>query len=611
MPEMPKTRKFSKRSRDLWKAWHENPVSVRWTAEHHIIAADLIAQIEDTHELVHQRERRLQDRDIRAQERRLGLVAPPAKEEEPGPEPPQPRDAPLRVPDLGLLYTGADAVFIHPPREVLENAPSLGARVVQHIERWYVFGPGSLRGQPAKVSDEQLALVHAIYALQEDGTRMFDEVDLCWRKGTAKSTLAGWLLLAELDPDAPVRGLDGHPVTDPYIPLLAFTEDQAASVTFRTVLAVAKGSLNSQSFRITDNFIARADDTGRLEPVSGSPSARDGAINTSCQCMDEGHRLVSDRLHEALSVMAENRMKTADSWQLCTTTSWEAGAGSFAEVEDERARTGRPHRLLYVFRGADPAKWDLTTEKGAAGALGEASPPGTPPGHGVLERWRTVKDDPKQLRYWGRVWCNIPSEGEASMDRPAYEDIEMASVSITAKSSVAFGLAREGRGGVIAGTDLTSSVGWIVGRYSTVSELEDALRAIVKAIPRPRKFTVEAIQLNRDRWLPEANRWVGDRDLNRRGRMLEHKAREEHDIIVRYLEASPGVRADEEAQKSLLAVRIVDLPDGKTVTTHANADFMALAFSYDAAQTRIRQGIDAKGGGMKMYDSFHSHGGFS
>jgi hypothetical protein len=69
--DLPKTRTWSRRSRDLWKAWHDNPVSKRWTDEHRIIAADLIAQIEDTQGLTHLRERRLQERDIRQQERRL------------------------------------------------------------------------------------------------------------------------------------------------------------------------------------------------------------------------------------------------------------------------------------------------------------------------------------------------------------------------------------------------------------------------------------------------------------------------------------------------------------------------------------------------------------
>jgi hypothetical protein len=602
MTPIPKTRKWSKRSRDLWKAWHENPVSNRWTAEHRLIAADLIAQIDDTEHLVHQRERRLQERDIRAQERRLGLVAPPAKEEEPEPQPPQPRDIKLRVPDLSLMHLGEKAVYVYP--HDLEG-PSLGPQVAQYIERWLVFGPGPLRGQPAKVSDEQLALIHCMYLLDPDtGARRFPEVDIILRKGTGKSTLVAWIALCELAADSPVRfggwtddgSPVGVPVVDPYIPLLAFTEGQASTVTFRAALAIAKGALNADLFRITDNWISRADDTGLLEPVSGSPSARDGSMNTSFTSADELHRLTSDRLHETVSVMQQNRMKVPDSWQLGTTTSWAKDDGSLAEVEDERARTKKPRGLLYVWRGADPMKWDLTSRKGAEGALDEASPPGMPKGYGVIEQWEAIKDDPVKLRYWARVWCNIPSEGDATVDRPAYDDLpEQRSPDVQPRTQVALGLARDREGCVIAASRLDAdSRGWIVGRYAGPDEVEAALHRIVKGEPRPRKFVVSEIQLNRERWLPHANRWVGDRDF--KGRMLEHRPREESEIVARYLEARPPVDDPEE----LRAVRVVDLPDGKTVTTSTPASFVALAIAYDAAQHGVRDG-KVKSSVVKVY----------
>jgi hypothetical protein len=602
IPSLPKTRKFSKRSKALWRAWHENPVSARWSPEHTIIAEDLIAQIDDTEHLVHQRERRLQDRDIRSQERRLGLTAPPAKEAEPEPQPPQPRDIALRTPDLSLMHLGEKAVYVYP--HDLEG-PSLGPQVVQYIEQWLVFGPGALRGSPAKVSDEQLALLHCMYLLNPDtGTRRFPEVDIILRKGTGKSTLVAWIAMCELAPDSPVRfgGWDedgspiGVPVVDPYIPLLAFTEGQASTVTFRAALAIAKGSLNSSSFRITDNWIARADDTGLLEPVSGSPSARDGSMNTSFTSADELHRLTSDRLHETVNVMQQNRMKVPDSWQLGTSTSWAKNDGSLAEVEDERARTKKPRGLLYVWRGADPMKWDLTTRKGAEGALDEASPPGMPEGYGVVEQWEAVSDDPVKLRYWARVWCNIPSEGDATVDRPAYDDLpEQRPPNVKPNTQVALGLARDREGCVIAAARLDDdNRGWIVGRYAGPDEVEEALRRIVNAIPRPRKFTVTAVQLNRERWLPHANRWVGDRDL--KGRMLEHRPREEPDVMARYLEDRPPV----DDPQVLSEVRVVDLPDGKTVTTNAPAGFVALAVAYDAAQHSIRSG-KAKSAAVKFY----------
>jgi hypothetical protein len=188
------------------------------------------------------------------------------------------------------------------------------------------------------------------------------------------------------------------------------------------------------------------------------------------------------------------------------------------------------------------------------------------------------------------------------MDRPAYPDgLSELTPYVTAKTPVALGLAREGNGGVIAATMLSNSAGWIVGRYSSVSELESALRSIITANPRPRKFTVEAVQLNRGRWLPHANRWAGDRDLNRHKRMLEHKPREESEIVARFLEANPDVWCrDDDARERLLSARVIDLDDDKIAVTHASADFMALAFSYDAAQTCIRTGM-VKSGEVKVY----------
>ena len=600
-PPIPKTRKWHKRSRETWAGWWNRPVSKQWERDHLATAERLIEQIDDVEHLVHQREKRLQIRDIHAQERVLGLRVPMKVEvDEPPPTPPEPRGVPLRVPDLSLLHRGEKCVLIAP--DDLEG-PSLGPLVCKYVEDWLVLGPGPMRGHPAVLTDEQLALLTAMYLLDPDtGARRFNDINLILRKGTGKSTLVSWLGLCELAPDAPVRfgGWDGRepvgvPVVDPYIPYQAFSEDQASTITFRATLAMAKGALNTDLFRVTDNFVARADDTGLLEPVSSSPAARDGSMNTSFTSADELHRMTSDRAHQTVTVMRQNRMKVTDSWVLGTSTAWAKDEGSYAEELDERARAGKP-RGLYVFRGADPMKWDLTSRKGAEGALDEASPPGMPRGHGVIDEWESVQDDPVQLRYFYRVWCNIPSEGDATVDRPAYDDLpEQRSPDVQPRTQVALGLARDREGCVIAASRLDAdSRGWIVGRYAGPDEVEAALHRIVKGEPRPRKFVVSEIQLNRERWLPHANRWVGDRDF--KGRMLEHRPREESEIVARYLEARPPVDDPEE----LRAVRVVDLPDGKTVTTSTPASFVALAIAYDAAQHGVRDG-KVKSSVVKVY----------
>ena len=67
------------------------------------------------------------------------------------------------------------------------------------------------------------------------GRRRFKRCALSLRKGSAKSELAAWLAAVELHREGPVRcdGFDaygrpvGAPVTDPYIPLVAYTEEQS------------------------------------------------------------------------------------------------------------------------------------------------------------------------------------------------------------------------------------------------------------------------------------------------------------------------------------------------------------------------------------------------
>src|ERR1051326_8674584 len=119
--------------------------------------------------------------------------------------------------------------------------PTLGPQVCQFIEENLVFGPGDLRGKPAVLDVEKRAFVYRLYELfpknhAQAGRRRFKRCALSLPKGSAKTEFAAWIAACELHPDAPVRfnGWDrngkpkpGRPVTDPYIPLVAFTEEQS------------------------------------------------------------------------------------------------------------------------------------------------------------------------------------------------------------------------------------------------------------------------------------------------------------------------------------------------------------------------------------------------
>ena len=75
------------------------------------------------------------------------------------------------------------------------------------------------------------------------GRRRFKRVGISLAKGLAKTELAAWIAACELHPEAPVRcvGWDkkgnpiGGPVTDPYIPMVAYTEEQSDELCYGTL----------------------------------------------------------------------------------------------------------------------------------------------------------------------------------------------------------------------------------------------------------------------------------------------------------------------------------------------------------------------------------------
>lgn len=88
--------------------------------------------------------------------------------------------------------------------------PSLGGQVCDFIEEYLVFGPGDLRGEPARLDDEKRALIWRMYEVfppghPQAGRRRFKRCAISLRKGTAKTELAAWLAAVELHQDGPVR----------------------------------------------------------------------------------------------------------------------------------------------------------------------------------------------------------------------------------------------------------------------------------------------------------------------------------------------------------------------------------------------------------------------
>ena len=309
------------------------------------------------------------------------------------------------------------------PSDDLRPWPTLGPLVCQFIEQCLVFGPGDLRGMPAVLDDEKRALIWRMYEVYpqdhpQAGRRRFKRVGISLRKGTAKTELGAWIAACELHHEAPVRciGWDKHgnpiggPVTDPYIPMVAYTEEQSDELAYGALKAILEESPIAGDFDIGLERIMRRRGDGKAVSLSTSPSARDGA-RTTFSLMDETHWFTLPRLVKAHQVMMANlpKRKAADAWALEVTTAPEPGAGSVAEATMEYAKAvdeGRikDSQLFYFHRQASDSH-DLTTEEGARAAVIEASGPAAAWSDidSIVGMW---KDPSTDRSFWERVWTN-------------------------------------------------------------------------------------------------------------------------------------------------------------------------------------------------------------
>lgn len=301
--------------------------------------------------------------------------------------------------------------------------PSLGGQVVAWIESYLVHGPGDLRGQPVHLDPEKKALVYRMYEVfpqghPQAGRRRFKRVGLSMRKGSAKTEFAALIAAVELHPDGPVRcnGFDakGEPVgvgvTDPYIPLVAYTEEQSDELAYGALKIILEYSQVADDFDIGIERIVRIHGDGKAISLASSPDARDGA-RTTFQVCDETHRWNTPRLKQAHRTMQANIPKRflSDAWSLEVTTAPSPGEGSVAEDTMEYARQVsigeiQDSRLFFFHRQASDSH-DLTTPEGVRAAVIEASGPVAAWSDidGICEQWRDPTSDKAYLE---RVWLN-------------------------------------------------------------------------------------------------------------------------------------------------------------------------------------------------------------
>lgn len=323
--------------------------------------------------------------------------------------------------------------------------PSLGGLVCDFIENYLVFGPGDLRGMPAVLDDEKRALVWRAYEIYpkghlQEGRRRFKRVVFSLRKGSAKTEVAAWMAACELHHEAPVRfaGWDkrgnplGKPVQDPYVAMVAFSEEQTELLAYGALKAILEESPIADDFDIGLERIMRRRGDGRAEALASSPNARDGA-RTTFQHFDETHRMVLPNLKRAHTTMLANiaKRKLADGWSLETTTAPEPGADSVAETTMEYARLVTDGRLkvrdFFFFHRQASDEHDLTTEEGARAALIEASGPVA--AWADIEATMSLWHDPNYpAADWERFFCNrLVKSSQKAFDTERWKQLKKES----------------------------------------------------------------------------------------------------------------------------------------------------------------------------------------
>lgn len=361
------------------------------------------------------------------------------------------------------------SVFSIPAKDTFTGF-TLGPQITRWMEAYLVHGPGDVRGRPYKLDPEKRAVLVRAYELQPPGARTpegrdlsgrrrFKRVGVSVRKGWAKTELGAAITAAELHPLAPVRfdhwaedgeesewlwvddkGNErpyvyskgepvGRGVLDPYIPMVAYTEEQSEELAYGALcIILGEGPLAADFDIGQDRVLCIGEDgkaIGKAVPLATSPNSRDGA-RTSFQLFDETHRLDLPRLVEAHQTMQANipKRRAADAWTCEITTSYEPGAMSVAEGTMEYARkvaSGKvkDSRLFFYHRQADD-RHKIYDDKGEpqAQAMREAVIEAS----GPSAEWTDVDAivelglDPQTDRsYWERVWLNRPVQGEAQV----------------------------------------------------------------------------------------------------------------------------------------------------------------------------------------------------
>lgn len=371
--------------------------------------------------------------------------------------------------------------------------PTLGSQVCDFIESYLVHGPGDLRGMPIVLDPEKRALIYRMYEVypkdhSQAGRRRFKRCALSLRKGSAKTELAALIAAVELHPDGPVRcdGFDeeGNPVgigiTDPYIPMVAYTEEQSDELAYGALRVILTYSQLAEDFDIGLTRIIRIGGDGKAISLATAPDARDGA-RTTFQVFDETHRLNMPRQKMAHRTMLANipKRRMSDAWSLEITTAPAPGENSVAEDTMDYARQVaggaiQDSRLFYFHRQASE-EHDLSTPEDIRAAVIEASGPVAEWSDidGICEQFRDPTVDTAYLR---RVWLNqLVRASERAFDVKRWDALADPDYIPADGSRITLGFdgARWHDATALVGTEISTGFEMLLGLWEKPENIEE------------------------------------------------------------------------------------------------------------------------------------------
>ena len=280
---------------------------------------------------------------------------------------------------------GADAVA---PADRLDTMPSgvpsltLGWEAIRWATKYLRQPNGPNAGQRWQFIDSQAKFLLWWYAINPDGSWVYDHGVRRLAKGSGKSPFAGVMCLIELcgpvrlrrlDPAAP-GGCIGKPVRLPWVQVAATTEKQTAN-TMRMVRALAgRRTRVARDYGIDPGKTQlQLPDGGQLEVITSSAAGAEGAEVTFV-VGDETEHWTPARGGPDLWETLDRNLAKSGSRMVETCNAWAPGIGSVAEttwetwLAQEEGRTRGASRTLYDARRA-PADIDLADEAQLRAAL--------------------------------------------------------------------------------------------------------------------------------------------------------------------------------------------------------------------------------------------------